>query len=462
MTLPGRRLCIAQPWERVNMSTRIGLLLRFILCVGFCACLSVTLVFAQSDLGRISGFVKDPSGATIPNAKISVQNKSGLQRSTVTNESGYYTITNVPPGLYTVIAEAPGFQKYQSADNKLDPSSNLVVDATLTIGATTQTVEVSATAVQLQTESASVQKLVNREQIDALELNGRNPIFMANLVPGVRGTNLNGLSIGVNGLSTNINGARTPESLVTYDGAPAMRTRSNGAILGNPDVDSVQEIQVLTADYGAEYGRSSGGQIRIVSKSGTQTFHGSAFEYVRNIIFNANSWSRNQNPLTRFTAPDHYNQFGYNFGGPVYIPNHFNTNKDKLFFYWSQEWVKRVFTDTSSQTVPSLAMRQGDFRELLTNPIFGYTATTGIVKDPNTGNQFVASSNPGDPNYNPACAGAAPCANVIPVARVSKNGLGILNTWPAPNLTVPIGNNNWTFFAKHPQNQRKDTLSLDW
>src|SRR3954466_5321096 len=145
MTLPGRRLCIAQPWERVNMPTRIGLLLRFILCVGFCACLSVTLAFPQSDLGRISGFVKDPSGATIPNAKISVQNKSGLQRSTVTNESGYYTVTNVPPGLYTVIAEAPGFQKYQSADNKLDPSSNLVVDATLTIGATTQTVEVSAT-----------------------------------------------------------------------------------------------------------------------------------------------------------------------------------------------------------------------------------------------------------------------------------------------------------------------------
>src|SRR4051812_6931809 len=208
------------------MSTRIGRFLRFVLCVGFSTCLSVTLVFAQSDLGRISGFVKDPSGAIVPNAKISVQNKSGLQRSTVTNESGYYTVTNVPPGLYTVIAEAPGFQKYQSADNKLDPSSNLVVDATLTIGATTQTVEVSATAVQLQTESATVQKLVNREQIDALELNGRNPIFMANLVPGVRGTNLNGLSIGVNGLSTNINGARTPESLVTYDGAPAMRTRS--------------------------------------------------------------------------------------------------------------------------------------------------------------------------------------------------------------------------------------------
>jgi len=448
------------------MSIHVRRFVRFVLCVGSLTFFSL-LAFAQSDLGRISGYIKDPSGATIPNAKVTVANRSGLQRSTVTNESGYYIVTNVPPGLYTVSAEAPGFQKYQSADNKLDPASNLVVDATLTVGATTQTVEVSASAVQLQTESATVQKLVNREQIDALELNGRNPIFMANLVPGVRGGNIVGVSIGVGGLSTNINGARTPESLVTYDGAPAMRTRSNGAILGQPDVDSVQEIQVLTADYAAEYGRSSGGQIRIVSKSGTQTFHGSAFEYVRNTIFNANSWSRNHdsapNSLTRFvTAPDHWNQFGYNIGGPVYIPNHFNSNKDKLFFYWGQEWVKRVFTDTSSLTVPTLAMREGDFRELLTNPIFGYTSSTGIIKDPTTGNQFVASSNPADPNYSPACTGAPTCANVIPVARVSKNGLGILNSWPLPNLATPLGNSNWVAFAKHPQNQRKDTLSLDW
>src|SRR5437868_6005497 len=212
------------------------------LILSVCLLAAGTLV-AQSDLGRISGFIKDPSGATIPSAKVTVQNKSGVTRQTTTNESGYYTITNVPAGLYTVVAEAPGFQKFQSADNKLDPASNLVVDATLAVGAATQTVEVSASALQLQTESAQVQRLVNREQIDALELNGRNPIFMANLVPGVRGNNLDGLSIGVGGLSTNINGARTPESLVTYDGAPAMRTRSNGAVLGQPDVDSTQEIQ---------------------------------------------------------------------------------------------------------------------------------------------------------------------------------------------------------------------------
>src|SRR6185437_11148233 len=117
---------IAQLREGANMSNRVRRLLLFVLCVGFLTSLSLTPGFAQSDLGRISGFVKDPSGATIPNAKVSVQNKSGVSRQATTNESGYYTITNIPAGLYTVSVEAAGFQKYQSTDNKLDPSSNLV------------------------------------------------------------------------------------------------------------------------------------------------------------------------------------------------------------------------------------------------------------------------------------------------------------------------------------------------
>src|SRR5256885_7836811 len=161
------------------------------------ACCKVALVFfmtltgpglllAQSDLGRISGFIKDPSGATIASAKVTVQNKSGVERQTTTNESGYYVITNVPPGFCTMIAEAAGFQRYETSNNKLDPSADLVIDVTLTVGAASQTVEVSASAVLLQTESASVQKDVTRGQIDSLELNGRHPIFMANLGPRTR------------------------------------------------------------------------------------------------------------------------------------------------------------------------------------------------------------------------------------------------------------------------------------
>src|SRR5215475_11800729 len=127
---------------------------------------------AQSDLGRISGFVRDPSGASVASAKVSVQNKSGVQRETVTNESGYYIITSIPPGFYTVTVEATGFQRFQSSDNKLDPSGDLVVEVSLVVGSATQTIEVSASSVQLQTESGVVQKLVTHEQIDSLELNG--------------------------------------------------------------------------------------------------------------------------------------------------------------------------------------------------------------------------------------------------------------------------------------------------
>ena len=408
--------------------------------------LAASTAFAQSDLGTINGFVKDPSGSVVPNAKVTVKNESGLERQSNTNESGFYTITNIPPGPYRITVEAAGFKKFETT-NKLDPSAVLAIDATLVVGAATETVEVTATAANLQTESASVQTDVTRQQIDSLELNGRNPIFMANLVPGTRGGNLAGLSFNFSQGPSNINGARTPESLITYDGAPAVRTRSNGTSLGAADVDSTSEIQILTADYSAEYGRSSGGQIRIITKSGTEQFHGAAYEYVRNTIFNANTWTRNHTLGPDFLqlnqpTPIQYNQFGYNVGGPFYIPGKFNTSKNKVFWYWGQEWVRYRFTDTNSMTVPSVAMRKGDFSELL-NPSNFFYGKVVTIKDPTTGNPF-----PG---------------NIIPTTQLSKNGVGILNTFPAPNLAVPINTKQlWYDAVKHPQNQRKDTLAADF
>ncbi|HUC53450.1 MAG TPA: carboxypeptidase-like regulatory domain-containing protein [Candidatus Cybelea sp.] len=422
---------------------RLGVLVLFMSLV------ASGILFAQSDLGRISGFIKDPSSATIANAKVTVQNKSGVARQTATNESGYYIITNVPPGLYTLTVEVSGFQKYQSTENKLDPSGDLVIDATLSVGAASQMVEVTGSAVQLQTESASVQKDVTREQIDSLEINGRNPIFMANLVPGTRGGTLANLSFNFTQGPSNIDGARTPESLITYDGAPAVRTRSNGTSIGAADVDSTQEIKILTADYAPEYGRSSGGQIRIISKAGSQDFHGAAYEYVRNTVFDANPWQRNANPATTgVTAPIHYNQFGYNIGGPFFIPNHFNTDKTKVFWYWGEEWVRYIFTDTSTLAVPTVKMRSGDFSELLDpKNVFYHKAV--MIMDPKTGLPF-----PG--NIIPAPGTATAGSTATP------NGLGILNAYPMPNLTTPInGNQNWFFSAQHPIYQRKDTTAVD-
>jgi Carboxypeptidase regulatory-like domain/TonB-dependent Receptor Plug Domain/TonB dependent receptor len=413
-------------------------------------------LFAQSDLGRISGFIKDPSGATIANAKVTVQNKSGVERQTATNDSGYYVITNVPPGLYTMVAQAAGFQKYETTNNKLDPSADLVIDATLSVGAASQTVEVSASTAQLQTESASVQKLITREQIDSLELNGRNPVGLAALVPGARSGTLANLTFGFSQGPANFNGSRNPENLITFDGAPATRTRSNGTSLGAADVDSTQEVQILTSNYAPEYGRSSGAQIRVTTKTGTSQFHGAAYEYLRNDAFNANTWARNSNPATAFTAPLRYNQFGYNIGGPLYIPGKFNTNKSKVFFYWGEEWVKYHFVESGFSAgqaglllVPSAKMRQGDFSELL-DPNNPYTHKVQPIKDPQSSNPCTVADRSG-------CF----TGNVIPANRLSQAGVGILNAWPVPNLTSFIGGGNWFAAKLHTYDQRKDTVGVD-
>jgi len=413
--------------------------------------------FAQSDLGRISGFVNDQSGAAVPNAKVTVRNQSGVERQATTNESGYYVISNIPAGLYTMTAEAPGFQRYESMNNKLDPAADLVIGTTLTVGASSETVEVKASTVQLQTESASVQKLVTREQIDSLELNGRNPVGLASLVPGARGSTLASLTFGFSQGPANFNGSRNPENLITYDGAPATRTRSNGTSLGAVDVDSTQEVQILTSNYAPEYGRTSGAQIRITTKTGTSEFHGAAYEYFRNTVLNANTWARNANPLTNSAAPFHYNQFGFNIGGPLYIPGKFNSNKSKVFFYWGEEWLKYNFQESGSSLggaglllVPSLKMRQGDFSELL-DPANPFTKKVTFVKDPQ-------SSNPCDASNQSGCFPG----NIIPSDRLSPNGIGILNAWPVPNLTNFIGGGNWFGAKTHTYDQRKDTVSVDF
>jgi len=419
-----------------------------LLALAIFACLSVA--FAQSDLGSISGFVKDPSGAVIPKAQVTVRNEStGTERRATTNESGFYTVTNIPAGLYTVAAESAGFKKFDSLHNKLDPSAALSVDINLSVGAATETVEVTASAQALQTESAARESLVTRQQIDLLELNGRNPVGLAALAPGARPGNASGLTFGMSQGPSNFNGSRNPENITTYDGAPAVRTRSNGSAIGAADVDSTQEVQILTAAYAAEYGRTSGAQIRIITRAGGRDFHGAAYEYIRNNNLNANTWTRNHTPdipglLPNSTPlPFQYNQFGYNIGGPVYIPGKFNKDRQKYFFYFGQEWVRLRQFDTATWTVPTSLMRQGNFSELLTNNPVNIQGKVVQLLDPTTKNPI-----PG---------------NIIPAGLLSQNGLGILKAYPVADIPIGIagGNNNYYVTAKAPQNQRKETFAFD-
>src|SRR5580658_7145336 len=410
--------------------------------------LSISMLFGQSDNGSIVGFSKDPSGAIIPKAKVTMRNEAtGVRQQTQTNDAGYYVFNSVEPGLYTVSVEAAGFKRFNSIHNKLDPSSTLELDAALTVGAATETVEGVASAQTLKAESAEVEKDVTRTQIDALELNGRDPIYMATLMPGMHTTTTLGdfsFSLTTGGYA--VNGARTQETTITFDGAPAMRTRANGDSIAVPDVDSTEEMQVLTSDYAPEYGRTAGGQIRIVTKGGGSSFHGAAYEYFRNSDMNANTWSRNQSVSTDFASPFRYNQFGFNVGGPVYIPGKFDRDKNKWFFYFGEEWARYRNVQTRTQEVPTPLMHQGNFSELLGSNIF-YSKPETIY----------------DPKTCPS-VGAASCTpfpgNIIPTSRLSPNGMGIIALYPTANGLVN-GNQNWIAQASQPENQRKETINSD-
>jgi len=418
----------------------------FIALLGMFTC----AVFGQSDTGSISGFAKDPSGASIPKAKVTLRNEAtGEQHAVTTNDSGYYAVTNIPASLYTVSVEAAGFKKFTSTHNRLDPNSALLLDAGLTVGAASETVEVTATATVLQTESAAVQNEVTGKTVDMQELNGRDPLYIAQLIPGMRsGSTMGDFNFGVApGVPFNVNGARPQDTSVTIDGAPAVRTRANGAVIGVPNVDSTEEIQVMTADYQAEYGRAAGGQIRMISKSGTTDFHGGVYEYLRNSAMNANTWTRNQSTVTNFTQPLRYNNFGGTIGGPVWVKGMPEKYRQKYFFFVAEDWIRYRLGDFNDLSVPTAAMRNGDFSQLLSSNPWYKTGT--VIYDPTTCKS----------------AGAAGCVpfpnNVIPMAQLSHNGTAIMSAYPAVTPGFAVGNLNWIATAPHPINQRKGTLDFD-
>ncbi|MFN0124171.1 MAG: carboxypeptidase regulatory-like domain-containing protein, partial [Blastocatellia bacterium] len=209
--------------------------------------LSAMVTFAQSDSTQISGFVKDQAGAVVTNAKVIVKSETkATERVSTTNSDGYFVITQLPPDFYTVSVEASGFKQHQETGRKLDPNLPARVDVTLQTGQVTETVSVTATLGGVQTESSAVGKLVDISQVEKLQLNGRNPLFLALLKPGVSGGALGGFSFGLTSGGFNINGSRSQDNLITFDGAVAVRTRSNGTSIGVADLDSTQEIQILT------------------------------------------------------------------------------------------------------------------------------------------------------------------------------------------------------------------------
>jgi hypothetical protein len=404
-----------------------------------CVALVAAPAAAQMDRSTVSGTVKDAQGGVVPGVTVTAVSQATKQPTVVVSDAGgFFAFAGLMPGKYDISAELDGFKKATRAGVQLDAGAAVAVDFALETGAISETVTVTAEATPLQTD-VTVRKTVEAKDIELLSFSGRNPIGVPALKAGVIGSNFNnaGFSSLTNG-GFNINGSRSDENTITVDGAVAIRTRSAGATIGVQNVDAVQEVQVLTANYMPEFGRASGGQIRFVTKSGSSRYTGNASFYYRDDKLQANTWARNRstNPADWKPAPFDYKQYGGSFGGP--IPGKWF--KDKLFFFAAEEWVNYYAVSTNTVTVPTAAMRAGDFSQLLgSNPFY---STPQIIRDPLTGLPF--------PN------------NVIPTDRLSKNGIALMNLYPLPTPGYQSGSNNLILSSDNPQDQRKDNIRFDF
>jgi hypothetical protein len=344
-------------------------LLRFLLCTTLVLCLPF-LASAQ-DTGSISGTVTDKSGAAVVGAELVITSTAGsLTRATVTNSDGAYVAAGLPGATYDLSVTAKGFQKYTAHGVVLDVAQKIRIDVQLTVGSVSEEVVVTGESVaQVETASSEIGTTISGKQVNQLELNGRNFTQLVTLTPGVVSqTNQDEGTVGVNGnVSFSMNGGRTEYNNWELDGGDNMDNGSNSTLNVYPNLEAIAEFKVLTSTYGAQYGRNGSGTIEVETKSGGSSFHGSAFEYLRNDFFNAKPWESGGEPGDP-NPPYKKHDFGYTVGGPVYIPHHYNSEKKKTFFFWSQEWRREKNPDAISQNVPSAAERTGNFSDLCPGP----------------------------------------------------------------------------------------------
>jgi len=346
------------------------------------------------ETASITGTVRDSSGAVLVGAEVTVTSSAiGLTRVVETNSDGDYLAGALPAGKYDLTVTVKGFRTFQAKGIVVDVSQKARVDVTLQVGEVSENVVVEGSNVAaVETQSSDLSGVVTGKEISQLELNGRDFTRLVTLVPGVSNqTGRDTGQVGLNGnISYSINGGRQEYNNWQIDGANNMDTGSNDTLDVFPNVDAIAEFRVLTSNYSAVYGRNGSGNIEVVTKSGTQSFHGDVFEYLRNDFFNANDYFDNAvgNPRPAYKKHD----FGYTIGGPFYIPHHYNANKEKTFFFWSQEWRREENPFTFNQQVPSNAERQGNFNDVC------QPTPTECPINPSTGLPYPGNNVPMDPN----------------------------------------------------------------
>jgi hypothetical protein len=418
-------------------TTLFGLGIVFILCSGLPA-------FGQT-FGEITGEVRDAQGAVVPGADVSVTNVAqNVSRTTTTNEAGVYSFPALPPGKYNLRVTNPGFKTATRSDIELQVQQSARIDIELAVGQVSESVEVSASAALLSTENATVGTVIENKRIVELPLNGRNYLQLVSLAPNVSygfgNAGQAGSRQGGERASQNIavSGQRSYFNSFTLDGVNNTDPNFNTYVI-QPSIDALQEFKVQSGIYPAEFGREAT-QINVSTKPGTNEYHGTLFEFLRNDKLDAKQYA--------FTTarppkdPFKWNQFGYTFGGPVWIPKLFN-GRNKLFFMSNYEAFRQRRQVQSTYDLPSLAMRGGDFSELLPRGTIIYDPLTRSV----SGADVIETPLQG---------------NIIPANRISGTAKKLLEFYPAPNLASTTLVRNRQQAVGRPINKDQFILRMDF
>jgi hypothetical protein len=421
----------------------------------FCSLLLTGTVWGQTFFGTVVGTVTDSTGGSVPAASVTITNTgTSDKRAAQTDSNGAYQFVSLVPGTYRVDVEKPGFKRFSRTEFTVEVQATVRVDAALEIGDVGQVVEVTAQAALLQTDSSALSQVVEGRTVQEMPLNGRNVLNLVSLVPGVvpqgstsgnpMGNQNGGGTTNVNGWGNyQIGGGMANQSASYLDGSPLNVSYINAVVL-IPTQDAVQEFRVATNNVSPEFGRFAGGVVNLTTKSGTNDFHGSAYEYLRNRDLNANNFFNNRSNIPR--SPFTQNQYGVSGGGRLI--------RDKAFFFGSWENFSYRQGVPTLSTVPTQAMRLGDF------------SAAGIPKiyDPLTVCGFY--NNPSCPTSNgqPVYTRQAFTGNIVPPSRIDPTAAIIKDTYGLP--TQPGIANNFATNSpvggdQHQYNSRGDQSLSD-
>ncbi len=410
--------------RKTNANLRMVCVFLFLMCAALPAA-------AQKFTGSLRGVVSDRSGAVMPEAAVTVINKdTGETRTVATNQQGEYVLPDLPAGVYNVRIKQAKFKEFVSKGVEVHVSSTTVVDATLEVGSAAEQVTVEASAVQVETSTGAVGNVVEGNEVRELPLNGRSFAQLTQLMPGVSPqANFDSKDKGLlAGVDFSVDGNSSTANVFNVDGVNNNDVGSNRTILVYPSIDSIQEFKILRNSYGPEYGQASGAIINIVTRGGTNQFHGGVYYFGRNDLLNATDFFNNLNGIKKDKL--RRNDFGYNAGGPIM--------KDKLFFFWSQEWNRELRGKARTATVPTAAEQAGNFSNRRTD--------------------LDANGNPCDP------APRDPTTNTVltTVPQISPAGQLIVNILPLPNITNPVNCQNWATSITAPIYWREESIRGDY